>query len=141
MNQTVTSNAPLEVPLEAPLKAPLEVNERRFEKGSVQSNNVQAEVPFIRLETEENNQLEAETEVKVKANENAHLEAEAEAEEKENLEINTEQKAKTISKAANKQIANTNQTTVADTTSTGLVEEEDNVLTSSNKLGMYHKNF
>ena len=40
------------------------------------------------------------------------------------------------------QIANTNQTTVADTTSTGLVEEEaNNGFTSSDKLGMYRKNF
>jgi hypothetical protein len=127
MNQTVTRNAPLEVPLEAPLEipleVPLEVNERKFETGSVQSNNVQAEAPFIRLETEEQNRLEAEAEVKVNANENAHLEAEGE--EKENLETNTEQKAPTISEA-NKEIANTNQTTVAvaDTTTSGLVGED-----------------
>ena len=98
------------------------------------------EVPLeapLEISLVENDQLEADAEVKVKTNENAHLEAEAEAEEKENLEINTEQKVKTISEA-NKQIANTNQTTVADTTSTGLVEEEaNNVFTSSNKLGMY----
>ena len=135
MNQTVTRNAPLEVPLEAPveipLEIPLEVNERRLETGSVQSNNVQAETPFIRLETEENNRLEPEAEVKVKANENAHLEAEGDAEEKENLETNTEQKAPTISEA-NKEIANTNQTTVAvaDTTTSGLVGED---------LGMYQR--
>ena len=103
MNQTVTSNAPLEVPLEAPLEIPLVENDR----------------------------LEADAEVKVKANENAHLEAEAEAEEKENLEINTEQKAPTISEA-NKGIVNTNQTTVAvaDTTINGLVVED---------LGMYKR--